>query len=194
MKKIITLSACMLMAAALAVTAGCQPKEQEGVVKQADAENGSSGIEVAWSADMDCSMCHQAQHDSLTAAHVGQTCLDCHVDTSGLGAVHEGKTAEDKAPTRLKKTDVADAACEACHDSYAVLAEKTVDSTILTDSQGTVVNPHEARDLGPEEHLDLTCAECHAEHGDQTVEEAAREVCLNCHHDDVYECGTCHTI
>ena len=192
MRKIIATAALALAASTLALVAGCQPQPQ-GETQDSSRAESSPAIEVAWSADTDCATCHADQHDVMSVQHASMSCTDCHADEGALESVHEGKTASDKMPKKLKKTEVADFICESCHGSYGELAEATADSTALTDSQGTTVNPHEAKDLWPEEHLDLTCSECHNEHSGQPAAVMASEKCLSCHHEDVYECGTCHT-
>lgn len=193
-RKAVLVGACISMIAGVLLVAGCQPKAASD---SDSADNPTSGqtaqaVEFVWSEESDCSLCHQVQHDAMTDGHASFSCVDCHADTSTLEYIHEGKSADDKVSNRLKKTEVTEATCEACHGSYADLAVKTIDCVALTDSEGTIVNPHEAKELGPEEHGDMTCASCHAEHDGDAVDEAAQKFCISCHHDGVYECYTCH--
>ena len=64
----------------------------------------------------------------------------------------------------------------------------TAGVTELTDSNGTMVNPHEVMGL-TEGHADIVCADCHAMH---SAGSTAAETCVSCHHAGVYECNTCH--
>lgn len=125
---------------------------------------------------------------SLIEVHSALACVACH-DDEQLAELHEGATVDDKMPKKLKKTEVSEELCLTCHDSEQ-LAEATADRTILTDDDGTVVNPHDLPDVS--DHDPITCISCHVVHGDETVEETAPAKCLSCHHENVYECGTCH--
>lgn len=120
----------------------------------------------------------------------GAMCSSCHTDEGALAEVHEGATSEDKMPKRLKHTAVSAESCEACHPGLDELAAKTVDSAVLTDSNGTVVNPHDLPDN--ERHQDIVCGDCHAVHESGGVQETAPKACTSCHHAGAYECGTCH--
>jgi Zn finger protein HypA/HybF involved in hydrogenase expression len=63
--------------------------------------------------------------------------------------------------------------------------------TVLTDSEGTTVNPHELPTN--EKHADITCSSCHKMHNSiSDIPKKAKATCATCHHKDVYECGTCH--
>ena len=90
----------------------------------------------------------------------------------------------------MRDTAIDEQACLACHGSYEELAAKTADSAVLTDAKGTVVNPH-ARPAG-EGHAGQTCADCHALHSGEPVQETAPEFCISCHHTNDYQCHTCH--
>lgn len=99
-------------------------------------------------------------------------------------------TANDKMPKKLKKSEVSEDLCLGCHTSYEALTALTADCTLLTDENGTVVNPHALPEVA--DHDPITCISCHTAHGDKTLEETASSKCLSCHHENVYECGTCH--
>ena len=104
-------------------------------------------------------------------------------------------------PKKLKNTAVSEETCltSGCH-SMDELVAATASSTVLTDSNGTVKNPHEM--LIDENHIansnaDLACSSCHKMHEEngaesQAVAESAQAKCTGCHHQNVYECGTCH--
>lgn len=83
-----------------------------------------------------------------------------------------------------------DADCASCHDLDDI-REATKDSAVLTDVNGTVVNPHDLPEVA--EHAEVVCAGCHKTHEvtESTAKSAAR-ACASCHHADVYECYTCH--
>ncbi|WP_281656136.1 cytochrome c3 family protein [Eggerthella sinensis] len=188
------------LVAALAA-AGCTPQAPSST----EGGNGDAGdqpvaVAFTWSAEADCAMCHAKEDASMTDASClaatheqeGNTCSTCHTDVQGLTKAHESATPEDavKKATKLRDTTIDEDACFSCHGSYDELAEKTASSTLLTDSQGTVVNPH-ARPDG-EGHADQTCADCHVMHSDEPVTESAPAFCISCHHAGVYQCNTCH--
>lgn len=95
---------------ALALTA-CAPQSNENGAASADDAK-ETPITVAWSADSECGTCHateQASYDDaacVASTHEGQACISCHADASGLATAHEGKTASDTMPKKLKKTEV----------------------------------------------------------------------------------------
>ena len=185
---------CLL--AAVAAGAGCAPKAHEGPL----AKDASITVDFTWSADANCATCHATEDGSLEgmpcygalSAAGGNTCSVCHADEAGLEKAHEGATpdrAKERA-TRLRDTAIDEQACFACHGSYEELAAKTADSAVLTDAKGTVVNPH-ARPAG-EGHAGQTCADCHALHSGEPVQETAPEFCISCHHTNDDQCHTCH--
>lgn len=192
--------AAMATAVAVAATtfaiagllSACAPKQQ-----QADASSGEgadAAIAVAWSADMACSSCHahEAQTESDTAClaskHEADSCESCHGTAEGLAGAHANASADASMPTKLSKEHaVSEEACLACHGSWDELAAKSVDVTVLTDADGTTVNPHAMDRTG--DHAAITCTSCHSVHEAETDQ---KELCLSCHHEDVFECRTCH--
>lgn len=159
-----------------------------------DAEQ--EAITVDWSMDSDCGTCHTKQAESqtdgacLASKHAANDCVQCHSDESTLSGVHEGATATATMPSTLKKTSVdTEATCESCHNP-AELATKTADCTVLTDDEGTVVNPHDLPSNA--DHEEVNCISCHKLHSSTGIEKTAQRACSSCHHAGVYACGTCH--
>ncbi len=188
----------ILATVALMLLVGCAPQES---APKSDSNNSSKqpAVEFVWSADADCAMCHAVENESMTDATClasthekeGNTCATCHTDKTGLNKAHEGATPEgaEKAK-KLRSTTIDENVCLSCHDGYEQLAEKTASSTALTDSDGTVVNPHALPEH--EKHADTTCADCHVMHTDEPPAESAPGYCSSCHHAGIYECYTCH--
>ena len=163
-----------------------------------------------WSIDLDCTECHATQAASMEAVpqtakdgeeaelgsyvamhaeQFGLTCVDCHEDTKELAAGHK-KLNSGKEATRLRKSSVGQELCLTCHKTED-LAKATVDSDVLVDKQGTVVNPHDLPQV--KDHATLACVDCHRAHEqDVPVAESAMAACTGCHHAEVFECGTCH--
>ena len=127
---------------------------------------------------------------SFQAAHRAFDCAICHADEK-LGELHADVTADDKMPKRLKKTEVEEDLCLTCHDAEQ-LVEATQDCEALTDDNGTVVNPHDLPAVA--DHDPISCTDCHLMHkdDDKVVGEIAKAKCISCHHENVFECGTCH--
>lgn len=175
--------------------AGADAKDENGA-SSAEEKASSSGT-PAWLAAMAGNAGDTAADEASTLAstHVGIACVTCHSDEKGLTEAHKDATGP-KQVRRLSYTYVETETCLSCHGSWEDLAEKTADCTLLTDSQGTVVNPHAA----PQTHIAgvdgekpyLSCYQCHDMHGTKTVEEQATYTCQGCHHENVYECHTCH--
>ena len=126
----------------------------------------------------------------LAAVHQAVPCTGCHSDEKVLSTVHDGVTADSKLPKRLRKAKIDEALCLGCHGSYEDLAEKTADCAVLTDSAGTVVNPHDLPEGA--DHAKIDCLDCHTAHKAQEASETALNTCTGCHHTGVFECGTCH--
>jgi hypothetical protein len=210
-KLIVLLGLCALMAGLLVIN-GCAPRERAGsdtsggtyTTSDEDGEGGGSGgvpaMTIEWSPQSDCAMCHSAEeltrNDTVTTAGMHNPsaisaqvdCMTCHDDVSGLTKAHDGVLVDDKAATRLRTTKVSIETCTAsgCHDDEAARKEATAGLTLLTDSEGTTVNPH---DLPTGEgHSAITCSSCHKGH--EATE--ADKFCITCHHEHVYACGTCH--
>lgn len=172
---------------------GCVPQAPSAQTAGAKAD----AVEVAWSPGIDCASCHVEEASTSTdatclAGHHATTqnldCVTCHADESALADVHEDMN-NGKVPKKLKKTSVDQALCLGCHDQTE-LAQKTASSTVLTDENGTVTNPHDLPSNS--DHESVTCTSCHEGHATEPVQETAPEYCKSCHHENVYECGTCH--
>lgn len=123
------------------------------------------------------------------ATQFGLACITCHVDDAKLEKGHK-RLNSGKEATKLKKTKVTDDVCLSCHKAEQ-LAEATEDCQILTDSKGTVANPHSLPD-STSSHAEIACVQCHSAHDGARTAENATAVCASCHHSGVYECGTCH--
>ena len=199
----------MLVAIAVACTAiacavmACAPSEKNEPKQEAASSAKDAVVEVAWSSESDCSACHITQSASmddtgcLLSQHADQECISCRSDEAALSEIHEKKAGSDPEKLKsLKSTEVSMTGCVECHGSWEELAEKTVDVTILTDTNGKTVNPHEAATVGNTtgQHDEITCTSCHEMHTSESIEETAPKACQTCHHMDVYECGTCHEV
>lgn len=173
---------------------GCTP-QQAG---QDDGETMAPSSEFAWSFASDCSTCHADEAASLTSPETaafahgeeGDACTTCHDDEVALSAAHEGAGETSPMPERVASTDVAESICLNCHGSYADLAERTSGSMALVDAQGTVANPHALADVA--DHESVSCSDCHKMHATQPAAETAKAKCATCHHQNVFECHTCH--
>ena len=190
------LPAALLVALAISAVACAPQAEPEGGTSN-DAGKDGAAMTVEWSPEADCAACHTTEASSredstcLASLHVASKCTDCHAATDELAAEHEGKTAEDRLPKRLAKTDVSQDQCLSCHISYEDLAAKTANYQGLVDSEGTVVNPHALP--ASDDHADIACTDCHAMHAkDADPAKDGKTTCIGCHHADVFACGTCH--
>ncbi|MEG0505562.1 MAG: cytochrome c3 family protein, partial [Raoultibacter sp.] len=126
----------------------------------------------------------------LASKHADLSCIQCHTDTSTLSTAHANATADGKMPKTLKATTVDEAVvCESCHNREEIAAI-TASSTVLTDENGTVVNPHALS--ASESHAEVTCTSCHKMHSSTDSAKSAQRACTSCHHTNVYECNTCH--
>lgn len=155
------------------------------------------GALVSWSPDADCITCHTEQGSSYAdtactaSKHATLDCTSCHEADDELTSVHEGVTSEDKMPKKISKTEVSDETCLSCHGSYEELATKTADYVDLVDINDTAVNPHDLPET--EEHGERVCGDCHKMHEpDQDMAKSSMQYCRSCHHEDVFECNTCH--
>ena len=168
--------------------AAVERPESEGENEAAAEGEATAGVSTASAAEA-------AEADpigSYAQMHVetlGFTCVTCHEESDDIKAAHLRMKSAD-VPTKLTKTEIPNDMCLSCHDQEE-LAETTADCTVLTDSNGTVVNPHELPDVG--DHADVKCVDCHQAHDtSKTLEEASITTCSSCHHAGVYECNTCH--
>lgn len=199
-RAVATIGSIIILASAC--LAGCAPQtssESSSASSEAEAATTAAAMgDFAFSADADCAVCHTAEGDSLSDSacaasnHASLGCITCHNDVDGLESAHDGVAYGDKTAKRLKTTEVDEATCqtEACHGSYEALAEKTASSTMLTDSNGTVVNPHDMPENA--DHETVTCGSCHDMHASDDIAETAQKACISCHHMGIYECNTCH--
>lgn len=181
----------LLLCAACAPQAGNVGEGSSGTM--ADTGDGTA---VEWSLDADCATCHTDQQASMentaqpASNHAAVGCATCHNDEAAMAKSHDGKTADSKMPKKLKRSKIDETACASCHSAEDLKAA-TADLTVLTDGNGTTVNPHDIpANSGHEGQID--CSSCHTMHGEADVQAAAQEKCASCHHKDVYECGTCH--
>lgn len=201
----LALAGCLVPVAAFAADsawsmdadcASCHAKEAQTHVVIEDAEDaGAAGVgDAAKPASKDAAASEPTAAGAdplpLAAVHQAVPCTGCHSDEKVLSTVHDGVTADSKLPKRLRKAKIDEALCLGCHGSYEDLAEKTADCTVLTDSAGTVVNPHDLPEVA--DHAKIDCLDCHTAHKAQEASETALNTCTGCHHTGVFECGTCH--
>jgi predicted CXXCH cytochrome family protein len=179
--------------------AACAPRQaaQESAGGPASESDSSAIVQLTgWTPDSDCESCHVVETESgattgcTYSLHTTVACTTCHTDDEGALTLGHEKYAEAKQPTKLKKSKVSPDACKSCHDTEEV---KTITAslTVLTDSSGTVVNPHDLPDVS-EHNKNIDCSNCHKMHKPEPIAETAKAVCIRCHHQDVFECGTCH--
>ena len=163
----------------------------------ADASDEGTGVDKAallaaaamTEADEVCTTCHTTQ-SCAEVTHTGISCTLCHDSTDeAFIKRHEGKTADSKMPTKLKKTTVDTETCLMCHsEDYTTDA---VGDNILTDTRGTEVNPH-AVPSNESHDKKVDCLSCHKIHEETDIMVNAEKVCYECHHVQVFECNTCH--
>lgn len=179
---------------ALSLSAGCAKPAERSVADQ--QEKTESAATVTWSMASDCTQCHSdeaqtmSNPECLASKHTQVACTACHSDESGLEAAHKDVSSAKKVVS-LKKTQVDPETCLSCHAQDA-LKEKTAQVTVLTDPNGTTVNPHDLP--ANDKHATITCLNCHEMHTTDTADTLAPGECLSCHHKEVYECGTCHKV
>lgn len=168
--------------------------------QSASASSDSSAQGETFSMEADCASCHEeaaqrmADEGFTGALHVNLTCVTCHDDEEQLTEAHAEHYSAKQASrvVTLVSTTVDPDICFTCHGDQQALAQATADLTDLTDNNGTTVNPHDLPAI--DSHAGITCGSCHKMHDDKTAVEASQNTCLNCHHDNVYECGTCHAV
>ena len=181
------------------VVTACAPQRASSGSADTSSEQqagGNAQVSFTWSAESDCATCHTTEADSLqnaacqiSASHGALACVACH-DQEDLGSVHDGvELGESAKVKKLKNTEVRDELCLSCHaDDHT--PEAIADDMMLVDDQGTTVNPHALPESAS--HATVTCANCHTMHGDAPLLESASDACVDCHHQNVYECYTCH--
>jgi hypothetical protein len=186
----------------LIILTACAPRQAQPEQRGSNADGlGSEALaSLVWSPEADCTTCHLEENSSLydrtTAAGVhGENfavtksafCMACHTDVATLATAHEDMKIDDM-PKRLKRTEVVSGICtaEGCHDDSLARIQATVTQVILTDDNGTTVNPHDLP--ATESHIAIACSSCHIGHKPMAV----KQECIGCHHMDVFECGTCH--
>jgi hypothetical protein len=185
-----------------AILAACAPRQADVENPDSDDANDGNGqvIELpAWSLDSDCESCHAAEvasgSDSQCAysQHTEVSCTTCHEDTDNKLTKGHEKYAAAAQPAKLKYTKVTSAPCTTagCHSDAEGRIAATAQVTALTDSDGTTINPH-ALPTNKRHLSNVTCSSCHKMHKEDSPLETAPTVCRGCHHQDVYQCGTCH--
>ena len=169
--------------------------ESLGLMQAEDAKGTDKPANEATDKEEACdeASLHAAEVTAFASMHgknFGFACTVCHTDTPELAAGHK-KLNSGKNATRLKKSSVSEKMCLACHKADA-LAEATADSVVLTDTHGTIVNPHDLP--ANDSHDALTCFSCHTVHPgeEDEINQNAFATCVSCHHEKVFECGTCH--
>lgn len=173
---------CLLAASVF----GCS---SSGTIAKGDGGNDS------WSAGMECTQCHTAEAASsedqtcLASKHAGNgiNCTDCH-KTEQVESIHADVKTGDKVPSTLSKEySVEESVCLSCHGSLEQLAAKSTKISALTDADGTTINPHSLPSNS--DHSAITCTSCHSIH---VASGDPKTICLSCHHENVFQCHTCH--
>jgi hypothetical protein len=187
-----------LVCGAVALTA-CAPRSSSDsqVTTIADAQSSNDAVEdvfaAAWSPESDCLVCHaSAEPNTLGTIHqeLGTDCLVCH-NADELTTIHAEHGDSGRTPTRLRYSKMADTTCLSsdCHTDRASLTTRTAD-VLITDKNGLSMNPHDLPSSS--EHEALRCASCHSMHEESDTFTVAQRECFGCHHQQVFECGTCH--
>ena len=178
----------------------CSPTPASSDKSETELEGDGSAVEInypTWSIDSDCDSCHFAQTGSVEAiselytihADNGVECITCHTnDNNELSASHEDY-ANKRLPNKLKRTEVPTEVCVSCH-SIDEIKDLSASSTVLSDANNTVVNPHDLP--ASKSHDTVTCSSCHKTHSNEEMDQLAKNSCISCHHMQVFECGTCH--
>lgn len=179
--------------------AACHEREATGTSARQTSEDvaAENSVQVGAPSDGDVPNSPDTQpiDDALQnwgAMHVselGIACAACHEESAGLDRAH-AKLNSGRTAKRLKKTEVGSDVCLTCHDADDLTAA-TAHSAVLTDNEGTTVNPHDLPDV--EKHAEVACVDCHKAHDAETsLVETSVTTCTDCHHAGVYACGTCH--
>jgi hypothetical protein len=180
----------LALVSGIAASAGCAPRISQEA-SNADAENTVTG--TVWAPTIDCLVCHDlAEPNTLGTLHqdLGSSCLSCH-EVAELQPIHDEHGDSVRVPAKLRYSSVAQTACLAsgCHENREELAARTGEVSI-SDKNGLAVNPHELPNS--ESHDSLSCAKCHVAHEESVTLAVAEDECFGCHHEKVFECGTCH--
>ena len=196
-------AAALIMAGAmvaLGCALGCAPRHEAMVLPATPAAMEGMEMPTEFAMDITCTGCHSEAAEAMQqtgftgANHATQECVSCHNDEQGLVAAHASRFDAEAAGrvVALTKSQVDPETCYTCHGSMEELAAATADSAVLTDKQGKTVNPHDL----PEGHFgaNVTCGSCHKMHSATETATSAQNSCIGCHHDSVYECGTCHAV
>ncbi len=183
------------------IVAGCAPRQTEPSTSEAAGDSAGATIATAaWSPDSDCTVCHEASVASQTMQqalasnpeHANSSCMTCHSDAEGLTRAHRDATTPLSGhKTKLHYSEVPSEPCLSCHVTLPELAALTANSTVLTDADGRVANPHDMP--VNDNHATVTCGSCHVMHRETNLAEDARKLCISCHHEEVYvSCSSCH--
>lgn len=168
----------------------------------AESEATPAGLSGDWTIDADCAMCHAEEAASMDDAallasdHIAYDCSMCHTEAD-IAPSHEGVTAppdeeQQRALRKAGRTMGTSEFCLQCHGTLQELAEKTVDVTLVKDANGTVVNPHAIPENAKHEEAGVQeCYNCHWLHNPLP---SPVSNCNSCHHQGVFECGTCHSV
>ena len=207
MNKKLFLGSMLLGVALVAALAGCAQQAVSSTGSAIDW-NGITSVQATpkdkvkfkLTEESECDACHDsevasAQNELCLAGiedHQDIGCLDCHTKDKALEGAHRKLSADSKEADSLKRTEVTDQTClnEDCHN-YDEMIANIPDDKLLVDANGTTVNPHEIHNVGTS-HGDIKCSDCHLTHKEGEAYQTATDKCLSCHHENVYECGTCH--
>lgn len=179
---------------------GCAPHHEAMTLPAQPVASESMAMPEAFAMDITCTGCHAKATEAMGqtgftgAYHATQECTSCHSDEAGLTTAHSNRFDAKSAASlvALTKTKIDPEMCYSCHGSMEELAAKTADCTVLTDENGKTVNPHDL----PEGHfgVNVDCGSCHKMHSAVDTATSAQNSCMTCHHNNVYECGTCHDV
>ena len=196
-----TIFACAVLGCCIALVA-CSPRIQNAGPDDSTPDGESGVIQVEWSMDVDCTLCHSEEAASmgnaelLASGHSSIKCAMCHTEAA-IALSHEGVTTapdeeQAKAMRKASRSMGTEDFCLRCHDSLDELARKSSDVTVVQDAHGTIVNPHAIPQNADHESKGVQqCFNCHRLHSKSP---SPVTNCSSCHHQDVFECGTCHSI
>jgi hypothetical protein len=151
-----------------------------------------------WSPETNCESCHTTEAQSVSdttflysqSQHSSLSCSSCHTNDSNLLTKAHENYANKSTPVKLRRSEVGNTICLSCHNAEELKAA-TASLTLLTDSEGTTVNPHSLPET--ESHTTIVhCSSCHKMHSNVAANVTAKETCTGCHHQNVFQCGTCH--